>query len=165
MYLNALFFIKTETMIQRIQSVFLLIVTALLAIASFKPFGYFLSQDNLSQVPFTPFGINIGEGQVEHTWGLLALLVLGTIISFATIFLFKNRMLQIRMCIFNILVLVGYYSSMIVFLFYSLAEGMIDRFHISWAISLPVVSIILLILAIRGIGADEALVKATNRLR
>lgn len=152
-------------MIQRIQSVFLLIVSVLLAIASFKPFGYFLSQDNLSQIPFTPLGISIEDGQIEHTWGLMALLLLGTIISFATIFLFKNRMLQIRMCIFNILVLVGYYCSMTVFLFYSLSDGMIDRFHISWAISLPIVSIILLILAIRGIGADEALVKATNRLR
>lgn len=152
-------------MIQRIQSMYLLIVTALLALASFKPFGYFLSNDNISKIPFTPQGIIGLDTQVEHTWGLIALLLLATIISLATIFLYKNRMLQIRMSIFNILVLIGYYVSMGVFLFFSLSDGMIDRFNISWAISLPLISIILLILAIRGIGADEALVKATERLR
>jgi hypothetical protein len=38
-------------------------------------------------------------------------------------------------------------------------------FSASWTICLPFVAIILNWLAIRGIGADEALVKAYDRLR
>ena len=38
-------------------------------------------------------------------------------------------------------------------------------FSASWTVCLPLVSLILNWLAIRGIGADEALVKAYDRLR
>ena len=43
--------------------------------------------------------------------------MLSTIVAFATIFLYKNRMLQIRMSIFNSLLLVGYYIAFFAFYF------------------------------------------------
>ena len=58
----------------------------------------------------------IGE-TFQSTWGLFGILMLAAIIAFATIFLFKNRILQIRMVIFNSLLLVGYYLAFLAFYF------------------------------------------------
>jgi len=71
-------------------------------------------------------------------------------------------MLQIRLTIFSSVVLIGYYLALVAYIF-MLAED--TSFTPSWTICLPFVSIILNWLAIRGIGADEALVKAYDRLR
>ena len=93
---------------------------------------------------------------------IILILVLITIIG-ATIFLYKNRMLQIRMSIFNSLLLVGYYIAF--FAFYFALKNDENLFRIGWALCLPLVSIILNILAIRSIGRDEVMVKAADRLR
>ena len=71
-------------------------------------------------------------------------------------------MLQIRLTIFSSVMLIGYYMALIAYIF-MLAEE--TTFSASWSLCLPLVGIILNWLAIRGIGADEALVKAYDRLR
>jgi uncharacterized membrane protein len=71
-------------------------------------------------------------------------------------------MLQIRLTIFSSVVLIGYYLVMAALIFMTAEE---TSFTPSWTICLPFVGIILNWLAIRGIGADEALVKAYDRLR
>jgi hypothetical protein len=58
--------------------------------------------------------------------------------------------------------LIGYYMALVAYIL-MLAEN--TTFSASWTICLPFVAIILNWLAIRGIGADEALVKAYDRLR
>ena len=81
----------------------------------------------------------------------------------SSIDLYKHRMLQIRMSIFNSLLLVGYYIAF--FAFYFALKNDENLFRIGWALCLPLVSIILNILAIRSIGRDEVMVKAADRLR
>jgi uncharacterized membrane protein len=71
-------------------------------------------------------------------------------------------MLQIRLTIFSSVMLIGYYLALVAYIL-MLAED--TTFSASWTICLPFVAIILNWLAIRGIGADEALVKAYDRLR
>ena len=93
-------------MIQRIQTVYLLTVTGLLITAMCLPMGYFT--DTMGEHPFKALGMDV-NGAFQSTWGLFGILMLSTIVAFATIFLYKNRMLQIRMSIFNSLLLVGYY--------------------------------------------------------
>ncbi|MBO5251564.1 MAG: DUF4293 family protein, partial [Bacteroidaceae bacterium] len=63
---------------------------------------------------------------------------------------------------FSSIMLIGYYLALVA-LALMLAEG--TSFTPSWIICLPFVAIVLNWLAIRGIGADEALVKAYDRLR
>ena len=101
-------------MIQRIQTVYLLIVTGLLITAMCLPMGYFT--DAMGEHSFKALGIEI-NGAYESTWGLFCILLLSTIVAVATIFLYKNRMLQIRMTIFNSLLLVGYYIAFLAFYF------------------------------------------------
>ena len=97
-------------MIQRIQTVYLLIVTGLLITAMCLPMGYFT--DTMGEHPFKALGMDV-NGAFQSTWGLFGILMLSTIVAFATIFLYKNRMLQIRMSIFNSLLLVLYCRSRI----------------------------------------------------
>lgn len=150
-------------MIQRIQTLYLLIVTVLLIVAMCIPVGSFVYADGTAS-EFTNLGVYLQSGCDSSPWGMFAILLLSAIISFATIFLFKNRMLQIRMTVFSSVLLIGYYLTFIVFMF--ILKGRLDAgFHLSWGLCLPLISIILNYLAIRAIGKDEILVKAADRLR
>lgn len=149
-------------MIQRIQTVYLLLVTALLIAAMCLPVGSFVGADAVSH-SFGPLGVEFG-GVFNSTWGMFGILLLSAIISLATIFLFKNRMLQIRMSIFNSVLLIGYYLTFIAFVFV-LKGDLQASFQLGWALCLPLVAIILNYLAVRAIGGDEVMVKAADRLR
>ena len=149
-------------MIQRIQSVYLLVVTILMIICMCNPVGSIIASTN----EISEFGnlcITLPDGTKDYApWALFAILMVVAILSFVTIFLFKKRMLQIRLTIFISIMLIGYYLALVA-LALMLAEG--TSFTPSWIICLPFVAIVLNWLAIRGIGADEALVKAYDRLR
>jgi len=78
------------------------------------------------------------------------------------IFLYKNRMLQIRFCIYNIMFLIGL-TGVILFVMYNLDNILTISFRLP--IVFPVVSAILHYLAFRGIRKDELLIQSLNRLR
>lgn len=149
-------------MIQRIQSLYLLIVTVLLVVTACIPAGSFACGEQLFEL--RSWGVLLPEGYDASSWGMLAILALAAFVSFATIFLFKNRVLQIRMTVFNCLLLVGYYLSLVAFVLI-LQKRMDADYHLSWGVCLPLVAIILNYLAIRAIGKDEFLVRAADRLR
>lgn len=149
-------------MIQRIQSVYLLVVTILMIVCMCSPVGSIIASTN----EISEFGnlcITMPDGTKDYApWALFVILLVVAILSFGTIFLFKKRMLQIRLTIFSSVVLIGYYMALVAFIF-MFAED--TSFTPSWTICLPFIGIVLNWLAIRGIGADEALVKAYDRLR
>lgn len=149
-------------MIQRIQSIYLLVVTILSVICMCNPVGSIIAgTHDISE--FSNLCITFADGTKDYApWALFAILLVIATLSFVTIFLFKKRMLQIRLTIFSSILIIGYYITLIAFTL-MLADG--TSFVPSWSICLPVVSIILNWLAIRSIGADEALVKAYDRLR
>ena len=103
------------------------------------------------------------SGELQSTWGLFGILMLAAIVAFATIFLFRNRILQIRMAIFNSVLLVGYYLAFLAFFFVLKNEE--NSFQVHWALCFPLIAIILNYLSIRAIGRDEAMVHAADRLR
>ena len=72
-------------MIQRIQSVYLLLVTGLLIASMCLPVGSIIDFNGAANV-FKPLGLMIGE-TFQSTWGLFGILMLAAIIAFATIFL------------------------------------------------------------------------------
>lgn len=149
-------------MIQRIQSVYLLVVTILMIICMCNPIGSIIAADNQISEFFSLF-ISMPDGsKVYAPWALFAIQAIIAVLAFTTIFLFKKRMLQIRLTIFSSVMLIGYYIALVAYIM-MLAEE--TTFSASWTVCLPFVAIILNWLAIRGIGADEALVKAYDRLR
>ena len=149
-------------MIQRIQSVYLLAVTILMIICMCSPVGSIIAgTQEISE--FGNLFITLPNGTKDYApWALFVILLVVAVLAFGTIFLFKNRMLQIRLTIFSSVLLIGYYITLVAFIL-MLADG--ASFTPSWTICLPFVSIVLNWLAIRSIGADEALVKAYDRLR
>lgn len=151
-------------MIQRIQSVYLLLVTVLLVMAMCMPVGQFIGADGVTSHVFKPLGVTLADGTFQSTWGLFGILLLGALIALCTIFLYRNRMLQVRMTIFSSLLLVGYYIAFFVFMFV-LKDDLNASFQLGWALCLPLVAIILNYLAFRGIYRDELMVKAADRLR
>lgn len=152
-------------MIQRIQSVYLLLVTILLVAAACLPVGQFIGADGVATHVFKPLGVTLADGAFQSTWGLFGILLLSAIIAFCTIFLFRNRMLQVRMTIFGSLLLIGYYIAFFVFMFMLKSDLDAMTFQLGWALCLPVVCIILNYLAFRAIYRDELMVKAADRLR
>ena len=149
-------------MIQRIQSVYLLAETILMIICMCSPVGSIIAgTQEISE--FGNLFITLPDGTKDFApWALFVILLVVAILSFGTIFLFKKRMLQIRLTIFSSVVLIGYYMALVAYIFMLAEEA---SFSASWTICLPFVCLILNWLAIRGIGADEALVKAYDRLR
>ena len=152
-------------MIQRIQSVYLLLVTILLVVAICLPVGQYIGTDGVTTHIFKPLGVTLANGTFQSTWGLFGILLLSAIIAFCTIFLFRNRMLQVRMTIFSSLLLIGYYIAFFVFMFMLKNDLVAMNFQLGWALCLPVICIILNYLAFRGIYRDELMVKAADRLR
>ena len=149
-------------MIQRIQSIYLLIVTGLLIAAMCLPVGQFIASDGVTAYVFKPLGVTLTDDAFQSTWGLFGILFLSTVVAFCTIFLFRNRMLQVRMTVFNSILLIGYYAAFFVFMF--MLKDDLD-FQLGWALCLPAISIILNYLSFRAIYRDEVMVKAADRLR
>ena len=153
-------------MLQRIQTVYLLIIVALTVALLFLPLAVLQSGDQL--FTFDASGLSTMTEQPEliyPTWGLFALVIIVSLLAFVTIFLFKNRILQIRLCIFNAILMFGIYG---LFAFFTwIMKGQLETASMSFkfALSFPLVSLILDYLAIRNIGADEALVRSLDRLR
>ena len=93
---------------------------------------------------------------------------LATIVPLVTIFLFKNRMLQIRLCAVELVLLFG--AQIFMALYYYLSNRIFEQlqFHtqgIRIAILFPLVAMILDYLALRAIFKDEMLVRSLDRIR
>lgn len=151
-------------MIQRIQTVYLLLVAILMVVMMSFPVGSFVSADySIPATEFTNLAVVSADGVSDYApWALFAILTVTAVISLVTIFLYRKRMLQIRLTLFNSILLIGYYVTLVVFVFKLKGDC---RFIPSWTVCLPLISIILNWLAIRAIGKDEMLVKAYERLR
>ena len=63
-------------MIQRIQSVYLLLVAILLVVALCLPVGQFIGPDGIAAHIFKPLGVTLADGNFQSTWGLFGILLL-----------------------------------------------------------------------------------------
>ncbi len=151
-------------MIQRKQSVFLLLAVILSVACLSLPIGsYTPSGMGLPDV-LTNLWIRHGNGVVTFTTcPLFILLLLSSVLSVLTILAYKNRRLQIVLCSLLILLHVGWYIVFAVFGTVKVPEAM--TFRPAWTAAFPLVSLILTWLARKGVIADEKLVRAADRIR
>jgi hypothetical protein len=84
------------------------------------------------------------------------------VLHLVTIFLYKKRILQIRILAFTIILMLGLFGLFFYFTYASFEEVKV-AFKV--AVALPLVCVILDWLAIRAIGKDEALVRSLDRIR
>lgn len=155
-------------MLQRIQTLYLLLVVILSCIMLFMPLGGLFNKTEALEYVLNFKGIYLiqptGETLITSVWGLTVLMALVPIISLTTIFLFKKRILQVRLLFFNIVLMAGFYALLFVYLL-TAAKAFEADWFLRFVTAFPLVNIILSLLAVRAIAKDEALVKSLNRLR
>ena len=152
-------------MIQRKQTIYLLLAVIASVVCMCMPIGTF-DVDGLHTVREFNLWLVDAEGQRSFDcWPLFAVLLPSSALSCYTIFLYHNRRVQAKMCMFNIFMLVGWYILDTVYsnVLGDSASG--SSFQVEFAGGLPAFSIAFLFLAYKGIMADERLVRAADRIR
>ena len=114
---------------------------------------------------------HLHDHQVELMgfWILYVIVALACTTSITTIFLYKNRKLQITLCKLNLL----FYLCVIFTVFYSgenalnyiINLGLEGELNYKLGSILPIVSTILIFLGSRAIKKDEELVRSADRIR
>lgn len=152
-------------MIQRIQTLYLFVVALLMSLTLFMPIASFTVAGQTYEL--TAFTLRCGEASETTVW-MGIMLSLAAALPLVNIFLFKRRVLQIRLCAVEIILLLG--SLVMIGLYYWLTsrifEGLvIEHRQFGWAAPMPLVSLILAYLASRAIFKDEMLVRSLDRIR
>jgi hypothetical protein len=164
-----IFLAKISEMIQRIQSIYLLLVTVLMSFMVFMPFAELILRDG-QLMAFHSYAINkylTGEQSeiVLRTIPVIALIFLIGTISFANIFVFNRRIIQMRLCLLNLL-LTAILLLIMIYYYVRIKNSLPVESH-SFRIAgvFPAMSFILSFLAYRGIHDDEMLVRSYDHLR
>jgi hypothetical protein len=147
-------------MIQRIQTVYLILVAILLGLIFLFPIADIAATNALYR--FDIRGIHKAEELIMNGWPLMLFLSLVIIVHLVIIFLYKKRIMQVKLLILAIILLLGLFSSFFWFGYMGF-RGATVGFKLTMAI--PAVCIILDYLAIKAIAKDEALVRSLNRIR
>ena len=148
-------------MIQRIQSVFLLAALGFMAPMFFVPTAeIFLETGELLVFNFK--GFYIDETLVSAQYSIMLFAILICALNLIVLFMYKNRITQMRLCIYNILLLIGI-TGIAFFTLYNVHGILTVSFRMP--IVFPVISAIFHYLAFRGIRKDHFMVEALTRLR
>lgn len=154
-------------MIQRVQTLYLLVGFLLISAMINMPLLQLMA-DNGDLFYFKSYGVvSAGEDSVNiyMTWPLVIMFVVIALISLVSIFLYKNRVLQIRLIIYNMILLVGLIG--MIFFFYTTFTnefGVVKK-TLEIAVTFPLVALIVNYLALRNIRKDEAIIRSMDRLR
>jgi hypothetical protein len=154
-------------MIQRIQTIYLLAALILIALCFFIPVAVISVPDG--QI-FT-FDINgfrlITQNSSEYINKPVAIFISGLLISLLyllIIFSYKNRPLQMRLCIYTLVFSLGL-GFMLYWLLHQVQKEQGAEIMYKIGMVFPVISAILSFLAYRAIKKDDELVKSYDRLR
>lgn len=147
--------------IQRIQTLFLLIATVLLVVFYFIPFGYWNVVDGFADLGLAPLKASVQPALAVPVW-------VAAVLTFVAIFLFKKASLQKCTIILSIIATLA----SIVMVIYLLTKGYVyteDGVTITaqWGCGglFLVVAVIMQIAAYRGVCADQKLLRSYDRLR
>lgn len=154
-------------MIQRIQTVYLLIAEILIGILFFVPFAGISGKDG-SIYRFDLKGLSLdGILKSEIASGSMPLILLwavSMILIVVTIFMYKNRKQQIWFSIITIFILLGF-GSLIFYFVLTNAKLLAGSHSFRIFMIFPVIAAILSYMARRAIGKDEMLVRSIDRIR
>lgn len=138
--------------IQRVQSIYLLVAAIIGSTLFGLPFA---------TAPAQPEGMLVdGAFDINDHIALIILTIVVVLLSFVTIFLYNNRVLQMNLGKLNIVLLLGLLG-LAGYLFYTLPVAT----SLGLGLIVPVVVFVLILLANRNIKKDEKLVRSADRLR
>lgn len=155
-------------MIQRIQTVYLFLAIAAIISMFFFPIAnfygdtyyFYFSLDGVSDEAFLSI----------NTIPVIVMAVVLIVLIFSGIFAYKNRMFQVKLIRFAVLLNIAF----IIVLYFGYIDNIVKDFakqdavlqvQYKAGVYFPLIVLIFLILAIRAIIADEKKVRAADRLR
>jgi hypothetical protein len=160
------FVTKLDIMIQRIQSLFLMIAFDLQIAMLFFPLSNFQMNNNTSAVLYAA-GLKSGNASLDSLYSstfIFVIICITVLLPMITIFLYKRRSVQMRFCLINVLLLIGLQA----FLFWyvwNTGRQLEVVTHYKITLAIPVISAILSYLAYRFIRRDERLIRSIDRIR
>lgn len=154
-------------MIQRKQTIYLFLAAVACIVCMCLPLGTL----QLQGMGVEPVLYNMALVQTEgnsptYNFAYLPLfiaLAIPAVVALVAIFLFKNRLLQARLCSFNLLLLLVWMALFAYYKYFQLTA--IGELQQTWSSVLPFVAAVFNYLAYKGIKADERLVRAADRIR
>lgn len=152
-------------MIQRIQSIWLLLACVTISCLIFIP----IANTTVGSVQYvvTAQGLyeKVGDQakQIEASLPIFISTIAIAVLCVFNIFNFRKRALQKRIAIVTIVLIIG--LSFWCSLFAKKIPGGLENANYNIGLFLPVVTILFITLAIRGINNDEKLIKSADRLR
>ncbi len=155
-------------MIQRIQSIYLLLAGILIFALYLFPLAHNVELNGILTTIKVTGLYQVVNGQETHTEVFVALTAVTAIIGLIpliVIFLYKNRKKQITFCYSAILVIIGY-SFWMAQTVKGVTGGItIGTNNMGIGLFLSSLSIVMLIFAAKAIQRDEKLVRSADRLR
>lgn len=156
-------------MIQRVQSIYLFLVVVLMSFMLMWPYAEIALRDG-QVVIFYSYAVKqyLTEDNAElliRSIPVLIMVLLIALISFMNIFQFNRRIIQMRVCVLNALLMIGLLLLMFYYYFVIKRSLPVETHALKLPFIIPVISIIFTLLAYRGIHRDEMLVRSYDRLR
>ena len=149
-------------MIQRKQSLYLLMAVILLIFNLFNPFI------KTELVYFDAFKLTYSGADTMlniSTYPLGIYLIIVILLHLFTIFLFKNRRIQMRFTILSLLLALGFYGLLLFYHFMSKGNIPLNFNMYSFGLVSPLLAAIFDFMAYGGIKRDEKLIRDAERLR
>lgn len=152
-------------MIQRKQTLYLIISVILAVICLCLPIGYFISETMIPDHALYNLWQTTAEGTHDFSKGALFALLLATCpISVAAIFMYNNRKRQRQLCLINMLCIILWYT-LYIYTGFIADNGNSIQFRVTAIAAFPAASFILNIMARKAILDDEKLIKSVDRIR
>ncbi len=150
-------------MIQRKQTIWLLIASLIILLTLFIPYGIHMESPSASNT------IAETDLNAKSTVVLLALTIVSALFSFFIIFLFNNRKLQMKLCWVAVLIalsVLGYqlFNASQTAMGNKLVVGILGS-KIYLGVLVPILSVFFIMLGYTGIKKDEKLIRDSDRLR
>lgn len=152
-------------MLQRVQTLYLLGVFLLTILMLTGPIADFSTGEGVLSLKHSGIFDQAGEKLALQTWPLTLFFALVSGLAFLNVFSYKNRVRQMRLCIFLILISVGMVGMMFYYAWVVQTTFESTQTVYQWRFVIPLIVIVLLYLAFRGIRKDELMVKAYDRIR
>ncbi len=156
-------------MIQRIQTIYLFVAAIMMGLMFLFPLSEILMPDNsIFIVDFYEISQEKTNTEAVNAEVLLPLSVLLSVITlsiFLNIFFFRSRKIQMKVCIYNIVMMLG-----LIFLVYYYTEQVAEihkpaTVNYTFPMIFPIISSVLTFLAYKGIRNDEQVVRSLDRIR
>jgi hypothetical protein len=151
-------------MIQRIQTLYLLLAIMACSICLCLPVGRLTVDGRQVGEMYNLWILTANGGHDFAPWVLFTILLTTIPVSIFGIFTYHRRVIQSRLCLFNILISLSYYIVYAILVLF-LKEKYQSNFTLEFCSVLPSVGLIFNFFARKAILKDEKIVRAADRIR